>query len=88
MKRLIVVFVCLILILGVIPKLMNYQGKLTTEEGIGYTGLLPMNFRIYTSESGGEALWEKNRAAVDVSQGLFSVPLGIVNPFPSNVDFS
>ena len=79
-----VVLVCI----SAVPRIMNYQGKLTDRSGVGVTGVVPMTFRLYTEPAGGSPIWEETRSEVEVTQGLFSVTLGLVNPFPSSVNFS
>ncbi|HIE30452.1 TPA: hypothetical protein EYP66_24600, partial [Candidatus Poribacteria bacterium] len=42
-----------------VPKLINYQGKLTDTEGNPLTGDFSMTFAIYDAEDGGNLLWEE-----------------------------
>jgi hypothetical protein len=70
-----------------IPHMISYQGLLTDMDGIprpddSYTFL----FRFYTSETGGAHIWEETHT-LQVRQGLFSLILGSVNPFGSEVMF-
>lgn len=87
MKGKIVIFAVIILLLSAVPRILNYQGKLTTRDGSGITGVYNMTFRIYEADTGGIPLWTETRP-VDVSQGLFSVYLGGTTPFPDSLDFS
>ncbi|MGB9561368.1 MAG: hypothetical protein ACPL6C_01000, partial [bacterium] len=84
LKKLVLMLV-LILLIGLIPRAFNYQGKIVDESGVGINGTLPVVFRLYTSESGGEPIWVDTIPNVVVRQGLFSVELG---GFPDSVDFS
>ena len=59
-----------------IPKLINYQGMLTTNSGEPLNGTFDVFFRIYNAPSGGDKRWEENHAVVSVSDGVFSVILG------------
>jgi len=69
---------------------INYQGKLTTPAGVAVANNgYDMTFRLYTSVSGGAAIWTETLTGanqVDVTNGLFSVMLGSTTPLTS-VDF-
>lgn len=65
-----------------------YQGRLADSAGNPITDTLPMTFRIYSANSGGDMLWEERwegASNVQVSDGLFNVMLGSLNPIPQNV---
>ena len=68
-----------------VPKLINYQGKLTDNEGNPLTGDFSMIFAIYDAEVLGNSLWEEGPRDVTVTEGLFNVLLGEVNPIPLEV---
>ncbi|MBC8231755.1 hypothetical protein H8E77_19570 [bacterium] len=68
-----------------VPKLINYQGKLTDSIGEPLTGVFSMTFAVYDAEVGGNLLWEEGPRDVTVNEGLFSVLLGEVNPIPLEV---
>ena len=76
---------CILILLAVVPRILNYQGKLLDSEGIGVNDTLDMTFRLYTDESGGTAIWSETIPDVVISKGLFSVEL---SGFPDTVDFS
>lgn len=79
------------LFLGAVPKILNYQGKLTGSSGVGVSDTLDMVFRLYNTESGGTPLWVEPHTgtnAVIVRNGLFSVELGSIVQFPDSVNFS
>ena len=81
----------ILILMAAVPKVLNYQGKLLDSDGVGVNATLNMTFKLYTTETGGTAIWmeEHNEAnAVPVSKGLFSVELGSIVPFPPTVDFS
>jgi hypothetical protein len=59
-----------------IPRLIHYQGKLTDLGGVPITGARSMTFRLYAGVS---QFWTESRT-VSVSQGIFNVLLGSVNP--------
>ena len=61
---------------------ISYQGVLK-ENGSPVTGNRNMVFRLYNVDSGGAALWGENHTggnAVSVTNGLFNVTLGGINP--------
>ncbi len=57
-----------------IPTEINYQGYLTDDSGIPLDGSYTVVFSLYDQATGGNPLWEQT-CVVDVSAGLFSVPL-------------
>lgn len=61
------------------PNLMSYQGYLVDGNGAALAPTVPVNysivFRIYSTSSGGTALWAENQT-VTVDKGNFSVVLG------------
>lgn len=71
-----------------VPVTLSYQGIVTDGTGVPIaSGTRPMTFSIYDAETGGTALWTETQPAVPLSDGLFSVQLGIVStinlPFDS-----
>jgi hypothetical protein len=67
-----------------IPQKINYQGYLTDPQGTAIDGTVSIVFSIYSSSSGGTALWSETRT-VTVTDGVFSVDLG--NTTPLNLPF-
>jgi len=68
---------------GTSTSTISYQGRLVNSDGNPITAEVNMEFRIYSVPSGGTFIWEEYRTgnnAVDVSDGLFSVMLGSLNP--------
>lgn len=66
-----------------IPLTINYQGRLADAGGIPIDNPNPglgITFSLYDAESGGTPLWTETHANVPVSEGLFSIRLGSVNP--------
>jgi hypothetical protein len=58
-----------------------YSGSLTNDAGQPVAdGTYEFTFRLYTFESGGEALWTESQAGVTVQAGGFAVLLGGLNP--------
>jgi len=59
-----------------VPSYLNYQGLLRDSAGNVVTGSKDMTFKIYSSLTGGSALWTMTSAGVSVSNGLYTVKLG------------
>jgi hypothetical protein len=62
---------------------ISYQGHLLDADGQPVNATLPMVFTFYTAPTGGEPVWIEDRKeanAVPVTNGLFNVLLGSVNP--------
>jgi len=81
--------VCVILLVtslfGQVPQMMNYQGKLTDASGNPVPdGNYTMVFTIYRDSSGSVAIWSETHDSVEVTNGLFTVLMGSVNPVPRN----
>ncbi len=71
-------FNCLLSIANAaVPRLINYQGKLTDASGAPLNGTYTVTFRIYDAESGpGTIGWEETYDNLEVKKGVFSVLLG------------
>ena len=67
-----------------VPKLINYQGKLTDDEGSPIDGSFEMTFRLYAVETGGAPLWTEEQT-VSVTDGIYSVTLGSVSQLPLDI---
>jgi hypothetical protein len=65
---------------GSVPRLINYQGRLTDAAGNPLTGSYNMTFRLYT---GGAVCWTEAQT-VNVTYGVLNVLLGNVTPIPPN----
>ena len=68
-----------------VPRMINYQGKLTTPAGALIDDTLSIVFTIYDAPTDGGVLWTETQATVVVEKGIFSVLLGSVNPIPDTV---
>jgi hypothetical protein len=67
---------------------ISYQGNLTDAQGQPINATLPMTFKLYSTPTGGTALWTEQRTgnnAVPVTDGLFSVSLGSVTSLPRSL---
>jgi hypothetical protein len=68
-----------------VPKMINYQGKLTTADGGCLNDTLQMIFTIYSDSLGISAEWTETQAEVVVKSGVFSTLLGSVDSIPTSV---
>lgn len=68
-----------------VPQLLNYQGKLVKADGIAEEGTFAMVFSIYSTETGGTALWTETQNDVKVINGVFKAFLGSVSAFPNTL---
>ena len=68
-------------VLSQVPKEISYQGLIQNSDGSTIeNGNYNLTFRIYTSQTGGEALWEETQQ-VSVENGIFDVHLGKIQNF-------
>lgn len=67
-----------------VPTMISYQGKLTDAAGNPLNGTYDLSFAIYNDATAGSLLWTEAQNDVPVSQGLFNVLLGSVNPLPDS----
>jgi hypothetical protein len=82
------VAVCLLLIstaLADVPRMINYQGKLTTPQGALIDTTVRMTFAIYPVSIEGTPLWVETHNSVVVEKGIFSILLGSITSIPSQV---
>ena len=69
-----------------IPQTINYQGYLTDSIGNPLNGTVDMVFALYDVDTGGSPLWTETQTSVPVTDGLFSVNLGEVDPITNPLD--
>jgi len=69
-----------------LPRLINYQGKLTDPTGVAIDGTANIVFRIYNAGTGGSLLWTETHSLTPVNNGLFDVILGETTPM--TIDFN
>ena len=65
-----------------VPQLINYQGTLTDADGNPLDGSYVITFYIYDAASARGELWHEEQTVV-VGDGIYSVQLGAVIPFPA-----
>jgi len=77
-------FVCLIVfstgLFAATPFLLSYQGRLTDDAGLALNGSHQIDFALFDSDSAGAQIWSELHPLVTVTDGLFSVVLGSINP--------
>lgn len=61
-------------------RLISYQGTLTDPSGAPIDGTVTIEFALYDAASEGNLTWGPETQSVEVSQGLFHVLLGSVEP--------
>ena len=84
-------FICFLLIgfvfisycYGDVPNEIRYNGKLK-EYKVAANGTKQMNFKFYSEETGGTAIWESGTQSVKVSSGMFTY---IIRPDNPKVDW-
>jgi hypothetical protein len=73
-------------VLAQLDPTLSIQGILTKSNGVAVSdGNYNLVFKLYTAPTGGMAIWNETQAAVEVSNGIYSAVLGVVNPL--NVPF-
>ena len=71
---------------GEVPKLINFEGKLTDSEGNAISGLKSITFRIYDSDTAATSIWSETRD-VTLDKGFYNVLLGSAEPFSPSMKF-
>ena len=64
---------------------LTYQGELKGLNATVVNGSFPFTFRLYSSPVDGESLWTEAYESIGVTEGLFTVELGGIEPFPAVV---
>jgi hypothetical protein len=69
-----------------VPSQMHYQGYVSNSEGGSPLDTnLSMTFTIYNHPTGSDVVWTEIQPSVTISEGLFNVLLGSVNPITEGV---
>jgi hypothetical protein len=67
------------------PVTVLYQGRLTDGIGTAIPGPVTLQVSLYSAASGGTPLWTEAHPSVPLTpEGIYSVLLGSVTPFPAN----
>lgn len=67
---------CQSIVQAEVPKLLNFQGRLTDAAGGIVSGTKNIAFKIYAAENGGNELWSETQNVTLDSNGLYNVLLG------------
>ena len=68
-----------------IPRVINYQGRLTDKDDNPLTGNFLVTFRFYDAEKAGQTIWEEGHI-LNIKNGMFNVLMGSVKPL--EIDFN
>ncbi len=68
-----------------IPQMINYQGRLTDANGSPISDTVEVTFGIYNAETEGDLKWAEIHPSVIMTNGLFNVILGSLNPIPVDI---
>jgi hypothetical protein len=69
-----------------VPRLINFQGKLSDSGGGAVTSPVSMVYKIYTAASGGAPVWTETQTVTPDASGVYSVMLGTATPL--DISFS
>ena len=61
------------------PSLINYQGRLLDAGGEPFNGVVPVEVRLFDSDTGGVAIWQQTITNVEVVNGLYHFQFGDTN---------
>lgn len=68
-----------------VPRLINYQGRLTDSSGTAVDTTADLTIVVFSDQSGSSPLWGETHSGTLISNGLFNVILGSINPIPDSV---
>src|SRR5580700_9108563 len=68
-----------------LPQGLTEQGRLFDDTGNPLNATVSLTFSLYTTASGGTAVWTETQGPVTLDAGYFSVELGSVTPIPQAV---
>jgi hypothetical protein len=68
-----------------VPSTMAFQGFLADSTGAPINDTVDLTFALYNTQSGGSSIWSETQLNVNVSQGVFSSPLGQVTPLSASL---
>ena len=61
---------------AVVPRLVNFSGKATNDQGKTVTGIVGITFSIYSAQQGGAPLWMETQSVTADAKGNYTVQLG------------
>ena len=64
------------------PLTLGYEGVVTNLSREPITGDRDITFRLYSAQSGGEAIWEERVESIYINEGKFQAMLGLITPLP------
>jgi microcystin-dependent protein len=74
-------------VFAAVPRVINYQGRLTDKSNKPLEGSYAITFRIFDVATGVAAIWSETQSGVVVQKGVFSVLLGSQTVFPDTLKF-
>jgi len=77
---------CAMQVFPAVPGKLNYQGKLTDNQGDLITGTKEIDFALFTDAASSFAVWTESHVGVQVTNGLFNVVLGTANDLSSSFE--
>jgi len=63
-----------------VPRLVHYEGTLSSDDGSPFTGTTDLQFSIFSSLKSENSLWSEMHKNVEISDGNYEVFLGSQNP--------
>ncbi|MBN2541804.1 hypothetical protein JXI42_02975 [bacterium] len=67
-------------VVAAVPRLITYQGKLTSIDGVGINDTVDIHFLIFADSISPSSIWDENHLDVPVRKGLFDLVLGSITP--------
>ncbi len=68
-----------------VPRLINYQGRLTDGSGNALDTAVALTFTIFSDEACTVPVWTETFPTVSISHGLFDILLGSINPLQGDI---
>lgn len=71
-----VILLCPLSVMADVPRLVPYQGRLTSDVGVPLGGPVNMRVVFYDAATGGTALWSEDHSSVALTNGVFFIQIG------------
>jgi len=68
-----------------VPKMINYQGRLTDSAGTAMDTTVSMEFAIYDDSTSEVSQWSETQVSVAVTDGFFNVLIGSIEPLDASL---